>query len=224
MKKYAIIVAGGMGLRMGGDQPKQFMLLNNLPILMHTIQKFFMVSADINLLVVLPEAHKTTWLELVKKYSFNIAHTVVNGGKERFHSVKNALEHIANEEEALVAIHDAVRPFISTKVIENSFAVAEKFGSAVTCVPLKDSMRKIEGESNYAVDRKDYVCIQTPQTFLLSVLKNSYSVNWNEKFTDDASVIEHAGFPIHLIAGHYSNIKITTPEDLLIGEVLCSVT
>lgn len=218
VRKYVIIVAGGSGSRMKSDVPKQFMLLAGMPVLMHTINAFYKFSSEINIIVVLPEAEIITWKVLCEKYSFIVPHIIQEGGNSRFQSVKNGLEKIGND--GLVAVHDGVRPLVSQEVIEKSFETAAKEASAVTAVTLKESIRFIEGKGSKAMDRSNYQLIQTPQTFKVELLKKSYGVEESEMFTDDASVVEATGHAITLIAGNYENIKITTPEDLVIAECL----
>lgn len=216
-KKYAIIVAGGSGSRMKSDLPKQFIEIGGIPILLHTLKKFREADPSIELLLVLPESQIDFWKELCRKhadFSQNLAHQVIQGGATRFQSSLNGLNMIQGE--GLVAIHDGVRPFVSTEVILRSFKTASETGTAVVSVASKDSVR-ISGK---AVDRSTVRIIQTPQTFLLSSIKKAFQSPELPTFTDDASVAEAAGFEIHLIDGDYENIKITTPEDLLWAEVL----
>jgi 2-C-methyl-D-erythritol 4-phosphate cytidylyltransferase len=225
LKRYAIIVAGGSGSRMQvGDSPsqipKQFLCIAGKPILMHTIERFAAPSDGsifgTPTIVVLPEKDFTTWERLCREYHFNIPVQLVVGGKTRFQSVKNGLAAIKGD--GLVAIHDGVRPFVSADMIEHSFQVAAAKGTAVAAVPLKDSIRLVEGESNRALDRSMLRLIQTPQTFQISLIQQAFQVEESPDFTDDASVAERAGFPIHLMDGSYENIKITTPEDLIWAE------
>ena len=216
-RKYAIIVAGGSGSRMKSDLPKQFIDIGGLPILMHTLKKFKEADADIELILVLPETQFDFWKELCEIHSEfikTVPHQLVVGGNSRFQSGKNGLDVIENE--GLVAIHDGVRPFISSEIIRESFRIAEEKGTAVASVPSKDSVR-VNGQ---AIDRGTVRLIQTPQTFQVSLLKKSFETEELAIFTDDASVAEHAGFAINLIEGSYENIKITAPEDLLWAEVL----
>ncbi|HVD98723.1 MAG TPA: 2-C-methyl-D-erythritol 4-phosphate cytidylyltransferase [Cytophagaceae bacterium] len=217
--KYALIVAGGSGLRMGTDVPKQFLELGGIPVLIHTLRKYHEAFDDITILLVLPEVQKEYWQALCKKYSFDIPHQIINGGATRFQSVRNGLQSIATTN-GLVAIHDGVRPFVSKEVIQNSFAVAERSGNAIAAVPMKDSIRVVETDGNRAVERTAYRIIQTPQTFQLSLIKKAFETPELPSFTDDASVLEQAGHAIHLIEGSYENIKITTPEDLVWGNAL----
>lgn len=227
IKKYAIIVAGGRGSRMQAGLPKQFISIGGKPMLMHTIQRFAeYIPAKISgssptgvtILVVLPEQEFPTWHRLCREHHFNIPVQLVAGGQTRFQSVRNGLRAIGGD--GLVAIHDGVRPFVSAQVIERSFQVAAAKGSAITTVPLKDSVRQVEGESSRSVDRSLFRLIQTPQTFQLSLIRKAFQQDELPDFTDDASVAERAGFPIHLIEGSYENLKITTPEDLVWAEAL----
>lgn len=218
-KKYAIIVAGGSGLRMGSDVPKQFLELGGFPVLMHTIRKFHESFSGIIIKLVLPQTQQEYWNSLCQKYSFQLPHEIVNGGATRFQSVKNGLNSIS-EVFGTVAIHDGVRPFVSTEIIVNSFKVAAELGNATVAVALKDSIRVLENGESKAVDRTAYRSIQTPQTFQLDLIKKAFETPELPSFTDDASVFEHAGHKINLIEGSYENIKITTPEDLILGETL----
>lgn len=215
MKKYALIVAGGKGLRMGADLPKQFIELSGLPVLMHTLKAFRQVD-DIHITLVLPEDHMEYWSSLCKLHQFSIPHQLVVGGDSRFQSVKNGLASIPKD--ALVAIHDGVRPLVSTQVINEAFLIAEEKGNAIAVVPLKDSLRKQELEKNFAVNRANYFLVQTPQAFQSKIIQDAYTAALDDNFTDDASVLEAQNIEINLIAGDYRNIKITTPEDLLIAE------
>lgn len=216
MKKYAIIVAGGKGVRMGNTIPKQFLLLAGKPILMHTINAFYNTSKDIDLIVVLPKNEIKLWNSFIQQYSFKIVHKVIEGGKTRFHSVQNGLNHVAKD--SLVAIHDGVRPLVSKKVINHSYEEAIVHGNAITSVQLKESIRLVDSASNKTVDRTNYRLIQTPQTFKSDEIIEAFNNAQISNFTDDASVLEDNGKAIHLIDGEYHNIKITTPEDLVFAE------
>lgn len=217
MNRYALIVAGGSGSRMGSDTPKQFLPIGNAPILMHTIKRFFTSTEKVNIILVLPEEQIERWHQLCEKYSFSIPHVIVSGGNNRFQSVRNGLNSIG-ETSGLVAIHDGVRPFISKRVIEESYSIAEKKGNAVAAVELKDSIRLIHGTENKSVDRTKYKIVQTPQTFQIQQIRDAFHKAEHMDFTDDASVVEAAGYTIELIEGSYDNIKITTPEDLAMAE------
>jgi 2-C-methyl-D-erythritol 4-phosphate cytidylyltransferase len=215
MKKTALIVAGGNGSRMESDLPKQFILLVGKPILMHTIEAFYNCNVS-NIIVVLPLNQIDFWKELCTEFSFNLAHEIVAGGASRFESVQNGLV-LCNEED-LVAIHDGVRPFITAEIINNSFDIAAQKGNAVAAVRLKDSIRKVDLLGNKNVNRDAFFLIQTPQTFKCNIIKEAYQAQDHINFTDDASVLEANGHAINLIHGDYKNIKITTPEDLLVAE------
>lgn len=219
MKKSVIIVAGGSGTRLGSDIPKQFLLLQDKPILFHTIEHFYNAYHNINIIVVLPKRQVIYWAELKRKYDFNIPHQIVAGGKSRFESVKNGMTVITDE--CVVGIHDAVRPLITEKNIKQLFAAAEKNGNAIPFSPCKDSIRKVATNGqNKAVPREEYVLIQTPQCFLWSQIKKGYFGPELPQFTDDASVFEHLGGKVHLVKGDAHNIKITYPSDLIFAEAL----
>jgi len=222
MQRYALIVAGGSGLRMQSDTPKQFLEIAGKPILFHTIEKFFKLSLIPKIVLVLPEQSVDFWKNLCQKYFFMFAHEIVLGGKTRYQSVKNALSFIAENqtEEVLVAIHDGVRPLVDVEVLEKSYQIAAQEGSAVASVPLKDSIREAKSllESKN-VPRSNFRLIQTPQTFIFSEIWQAFNqITDNENITDDASVMEMSGKKIRLIDGNYENIKITTPEDLIFAE------
>ena len=216
-QKCAIIVAGGSGTRMKSVIPKQFIHLNSKPIMAHTINRFLETSSLI--VVVLPKEHFKTFNDEVLPYCNSEDLTLIEGGSSRFHSVKNGLSAIPAN--SLVAIHDAVRPLISRETISNSYSVAEEKGSAVVSIALKDSIRRIDktGKSE-AKNRANYFLVQTPQTFDSDLLLKAYNCEYNDVFTDDASVFEHAGYHIELVSGDYRNIKITTPEDLVVAKAL----
>jgi len=218
LNKTAIIVAGGRGLRMGQEIPKQFLLLNNLPILMHTISAFKNADSKTNIVVALPKDHIEYWKNLCLTHNFTTEHRLVEGGETRFNSVKNALHSIENQ--GLVAIHDGVRPLISTELINRAFDEAEKNGNAIPCCDMNDSMRQISDGKNFAVNRTEYKSIQTPQTFQTQLIKEAFDKAIGIFFTDDASVFEAHGNTINLIKGDDFNIKITTTKDLLIAKAI----
>ena len=216
-QKYAIIVAGGSGTRMKSSTPKQFLSLNGKPIIAHTINKF--LQTDCEIIVVLPPHHFKTFKENVLHHCNSQEMVLAEGGATRFHSVKNGLNCI--KPNGLVAIHDAVRPLISTETIYNCFKTADNKGNAVASVALKDSIRKVESpDKNIAQNRSDYFLVQTPQTFDGDLLLKAYECDYKDHFTDDASVFENAGHSIQLVEGDYKNIKITTPEDLTVAKAL----
>ena len=212
MKRYAIIVAGGSGTRMKSEMPKQFLRLHKEPIIIHTIRQFIKADEAISIVVVLPEKHLGYWREMVKDYPFTSSIKVAAGGTSRTQSVRSGLKMITGD--GLVAIHDAVRPFISPGIIIKSFESAAKRGSGVAAVSLKDSIREVvNDERSIARDRNSYVLVQTPQTFQVAKIKQSYEIVRGD-FTDDATVFEQADNDVFLVEGSYANIKITTPEDL----------
>lgn len=218
MKKVALIVAGGSGSRMQSEIPKQFIILGDKPVLMHTIDRFYHYDPALQIILVLPENQIGWWSALCIEHNFTIPATVVSGGKTRFQSVRNGLNAVDGAtKDTFVAIHDGVRPFVSNEVLSSSFEEALIFDNAIACVSLKDSVRLMEGEVSVHVDRSLYRLIQTPQTFRFELIKDFYQEE-QAHFTDDASVAEFHGMKIHLTEGNYENIKITTPEDLVIGE------
>ncbi len=222
MKKYVIIVAGGTGTRMNNAVPKQFIDLCGKPILMHTIQKFVDAISQIKIILVLSSSYKSDWEVLCKKHNFNYSLEIADGGKTRFHSVKNGLALVP--ENCVVGIHDAARPLVSKQTIINAFETAENKGNASPAISLNESVREVIGEKNKAVDRSNYYIIQTPQCFQSSLLKKAFLQPYSSAFTDDASVLEAMGEKINLIEGNRENIKITTPQDLIIAEVLLKST
>jgi 2-C-methyl-D-erythritol 4-phosphate cytidylyltransferase len=221
MNRYALIVAGGSGKRMGTDIPKQFLELAGMPVLMRTIERFRSFDTSIRIIVVLPEDQMEYWEELQKKYSFSIPCTAVKGGPERFFSVKNGLEKI--EDCSLVAIHDGVRPLVSTDTIKRCFDAAQKFGNAVPVISPADSVRMITEQGNIPVNRQFLRIIQTPQVFDSKLIKKAYLQDYTPEFTDDASLLEKTGEAIHLVEGNRENLKITNPEDLAVAEALFNI-
>jgi len=219
-KEYALIVAGGKGTRIKNSLPKQFIELNGKPILLHTVEAFLKYSASLSIVLVLPEEDFKTWKAICEKFNFNKPIVLQKGGETRFQSVKNGLDKIQGE--GLVAIHDGVRPLVSSDLIGASFRLAAVHGSAVAAVRLKESIRMTDQDNTKAVDRSKFRVIQTPQTFDLTLIKNAYQIKEESSLTDDASVAEKSGHIISLFEGSYENIKITTPEDLIIAEALLS--
>ena len=219
IQNYVIIVAGGSGTRMQSAVPKQFLLLNGLPVLMHTLAAFFNSETKPQIILVLPKSFKTYWEELCAKYKFDVPHQVVEGGESRFHSVKNGLDKIETDHDAIVAVHDAVRPITSKASIESSYKLAALNGNAITAVKSRDSVRQLNGGITMHLNRDEIYLIQTPQTFQLSQLKTAYLQQYDQNFTDDASIVEKAGFKINLIEGSHQNIKITFPEDIAVAEL-----
>jgi 2-C-methyl-D-erythritol 4-phosphate cytidylyltransferase len=219
MKRYAIIVAAGSGLRLGAAVPKQFLSVCGKPILMHTLHRFHEFDPHLELIVALNEDYRAFWSELCEQHQFVVPHRIVSGGRERFHSVKNAVDSIG-EVEAVVGIHDAVRPMVSSETLSRCFDGALAHGTAVPTIVINDSIRFVEGEENHSVDRSKVRVVQTPQCFLLSLLNRAFEQEFDPLFTDDASVVEALGEKIHLVEGNRENIKITTAGDLRTAEML----
>jgi len=218
MKKFAIIVAGVSGNRMGTDIPKQFLELAGKPVLMHTMESFYDFDSECVLIVVLPERHREYWAGLCLKHSFSLRHQVAVGGSTRFQSVKNGLKMI--EGEGIVFIHDGVRPLVSPQTIERCSRMAQKNGNAIPVLPVNDSLRRKKGPQSISVDRTLYLSVQTPQTFRCEQILQAYKQDYDSTLTDDASVAEKAGFPIFMVEGNPENIKITTPVDLIFAEAI----
>jgi 2-C-methyl-D-erythritol 4-phosphate cytidylyltransferase len=211
-------VAGGSGKRMKSGVPKQFMLIQGIPVLMHTINVFHEYDPGSRIRVVLPENQIEVWKRLCIDYKFNIEHEISPGGETRFHSVQKNIWDIPDD--ALVAIHDGVRPLVSQGTIDRCFRSAEKLGNAVPCVEIPETMRKLEKSGTAQVDRTAFRLIQTPQIFSGHILKEAYHQPYEEYFTDDAGVVESAGFEIFLVEGNSENIKITIEKDLIIAAAL----
>lgn len=203
---------------MGNAVPKQFLLLNGKPVLQRSLEAFAAFDPTMTCIVVLPETQISYWKDLCEKYSCNVPHVVVSGGKERFDSVKNGLKAISAE--GFVAVHDGVRPLVTMEMLRDGFETAEKFGSAIPYVDSVDSLRMIDGETSKTLDRTKIKRIQTPQIFDVSQLKDVMDVEYRLEFTDEASVWELAGKKLYFYKGSEQNIKITTPYDLKIAEVL----
>jgi 2-C-methyl-D-erythritol 4-phosphate cytidylyltransferase len=216
--EYALIVAGGKGTRIKSKVAKQFLELQGLPILMHTIQAFLRYSDKTKIILVLPENDFETWKRLCDKHKFTTPVLLQKGGETRFQSVRNGLNGIDGD--GLVAIHDGVRPLVSEDIIGASYRLAAVHESAVAAVRLKESIRMTDQDNTKAVDRSRYRLIQTPQTFRVNLIRNAYQMKEDASLTDDASVAEHSGHVISLFEGSYENIKITTPEDLIVANAL----
>jgi 2-C-methyl-D-erythritol 4-phosphate cytidylyltransferase len=221
-KRIAIVVAGGTGTRMGAEVPKQFLLLHGEPILMHTLRVFGGIQPVDEIILVLPEPQIETWKNICIEHWFAIKHTLVKGGETRFQSVSNGLAKVTDSN-ALVAIHDGVRPLVTKDVVDRCFEEAEKNGNAIPVVKPVESVRITEESGSYPVNREKVLLVQTPQVFKASIIKRCYQTAWQPSFTDDASVVEYSGETIHLVEGNRENIKITTPMDLMIAEGLMNV-
>ena len=209
--KSIIITAGGIGRRMRSSLPKQFMLVNEKPILMYTIDQFYRFDPKIQIILTLPEDWLNYWESLLNEYDFKIPHRVVTGGKERYNSIKNALQKCTGE---LIGVHDGVRPLIDKNTIRHCFEAAEKSGAAIPVIPITESMRRVNASGTEIVNRSEYIIVQTPQCFQREVLLAAYENPYHEGITDDASLVEETGHSIEIISGNESNIKITTQSDL----------
>lgn len=217
---YIIIVAGGKGLRMGGDLPKQFLPLEGKPVLMRTIERFREYSDSLQIILVLPREQQDYWRQLCAKYGFSVAHTVVNGGATRFHSSQNGLAAVPDNEQGVAGIHDGVRPFVSVETIARCFEAARQYGAALPVLPVTDTLRRVTDDGGYNVQRNDYRTVQTPQAFDIALLKRAFRQPYSDDFTDDASVVEAVGHKVTMVDGNRENIKLTTPFDLIVAKSL----
>lgn len=215
MNRYAILVAGGKGLRMGGEVPKQFLPIGGKPVLMRTVEVFLNAYPDINIIVVLPTSQQEYWQQLCNEYSFRVPFQIASGGETRFHSVSNGLNLIPDEEKGIVGVHDGVRPFVTEETIRRCYDAAVEFGAVVPVVSVVETVRQLRKDgTSVTVPRDEYKLVQTPQTFQVSLLKEAFQQPYIPSFTDDASVVEALGKPVHLVDGNRENIKITTPADI----------
>jgi len=221
MKKYVLIIAGGVGQRMNMDIPKQFIPINGKPVLMHTIARFYEYDKTMEIIVIIPRAHVSLWKDLCVEFSFKIKHQIVNGGKERFYSVKNGLKVV--DENSLVLIHDGVRPLVSFDAINRVVETSEEKGNAVPYIDMDQSVRKVSATGNKAFDRSQLKLIQTPQGFHSSIIKEAYAKRYRKSFTDDASVLEALKHEINLVKGNHKNIKITSSTDLHLVDCLMRI-
>ena len=229
MTDYIIIVAGGKGLRMGSDIPKQFLPVGGKPVLMRTLERFREYSPTLQIILVLPKAQQDYWRQLCQQYQFPLpqqggvrggSYLLADGGETRFHSVQNGLALIPDDAEGVVGVHDGVRPFPSIEVIRNCYETAREKKAVIPVIPVVETVRQLEGATSFTVPRDDYRLVQTPQCFDIQLLKAANRQPYNDGFTDDASVVEAYGFDITLVEGNRENIKITTPYDLKIAEAL----
>lgn len=218
--KAVVIVAGGKGLRMGGDIPKQFLPVGGKPVLMRTIDRFLQYDAAMQVVLVLPESQQDYWRRLCQQYGFSQSHVIANGGETRFHSVKNGLEKVESGV-SLVGVHDGVRPFVSVETISACYDEAAISGAVVPVVDVVETIRHITGNgASETVPRNEYQLVQTPQVFSASLLREAYKQDYTDFFTDDASVVERFGHSVALVKGNRENIKITTLFDLVVAEAL----
>ena len=218
---YVIIVAGGKGLRMGSDIPKQFLPIAGKPVLMRTLERFRAYSSTLQIVLVLPEAQQDYWKQLCKQYDFKVDYQLANGGQTRFHSVQNGLALVPDDAEGVVGVHDGVRPFPSIDVIRNCYDTARSAKAVIPVIPVVETVRQLKSEGSITVPRDQYRLVQTPQTFDIQLLKAANRQPYNDGFTDDASVVESYGHAITLVEGNRENIKITTPYDIIVAEALC---
>ena len=229
MSDYIIVVAGGKGLRMGSDIPKQFLPIGDKPVLMRTLERFREYSDDLQIILVLPEAQQEYWQELCKKYDFKVEYLLANGGQTRFHSVQNGLALVPDDAEGVVGVHDGVRPFPSIEVIRNCYETARTAKAVIPVIPVVETLRHISLTSHplpltsKTVPRDEYRLVQTPQTFDIQLLKAASRQPYNDGFTDDASVVESYGHKITLVEGNRENIKITTPYDITVAEAIINI-
>ena len=219
MKKYIIIVAGGKGLRMGGDIPKQFLPVCGKPVLMRTLEAFHAYDASMRLILVLPVSQQAYWKQLCEEYQFDLVHEIANGGETRFHSVKNGLALV--KEDGLVGVHDGVRPFVSQEVISRCYEEAVSLKAVIPVIGVVETVRHLTEEGSETVPRDQYKLVQTPQVFDVTLLRRAYQQEYTDLFTDDASVVEALGEKVYLVEGNRENIKLTTPFDLKLAELLC---
>ncbi|HVG11586.1 MAG TPA: 2-C-methyl-D-erythritol 4-phosphate cytidylyltransferase [Flavisolibacter sp.] len=222
MKKYAIIVAGGTGTRMGSNTPKQFLLLNDKPILYYSVNAFLEAYDDVQIILVLPEDYTDMGREIIDAWFDYSRIQVTAGGETRFHSVQNGLQLV--EEDGIVFVHDGVRCLVTPDLIRRCYEKALENGSAIPVVPAKDSVRLLLDEDNEAIERNKIVLVQTPQTFHSKILSAAFEIDFKERFTDEATVVEAYGLKIQLVAGEETNIKITRPIDLLLAEQILATT
>lgn len=216
--EYVLIVAGGKGLRMGADIPKQFLPVGGKPVLMRTLEAFYAYNQDMRIILVLPHGQQDYWKRLCGEYRFDIPHSIADGGETRFHSVRNGLALV--DEPGLVGVHDGVRPFVSQEVIARCYVLAATELAVVPVVKVVETVRRLTDAGSITVNRDEYRLVQTPQVFDGEVLKQAYSQPYTSAFTDDASVVEAWGVPVTLTEGNRENIKITTPFDLKVAAAL----
>ena len=223
MRDFLIVVAGGKGLRMGGDVPQQFVPVAGLPVLMRTPLRLHESAPEAQIILALPRDHQDYWRELCGQYAFTLPHIVADGGATRFHSVQNALAHVPADADGVVGVHDGVRPFVCADVVRRCMDEARISGAAIPVVPVVETLRRLDngGADSHTEPRGEFRLVQTPQCFRADLLKKAYAQPYTDAFTDDASVVEAMGHTIALVDGNRDNIKLTTPEDLKYAEFLC---
>lgn len=218
MKRSTIIVAGGSGKRMGAAVPKQFLLLKGEPLLFHTLRAFHRFDPAMQLVLVLPQDHHETWDHLCSEFEFEVPHALVSGGAERFHSTQAGLAAVTHD--GLVAVHDGVRPLLSPALIARCFNAAEEQGAAIPVVPISSSVRELTDEGSQPLDRSRLRAVQTPQCFRVPLLRRAFELPYDPAFTDEATLVERLGVDVHLVEGEDQNIKVTTPFDLQVAELV----
>ena len=211
-----IITAGGIGKRMGSEIPKQFIEICGKPILLHTLELFYLFDSSMELFITLPEDWKSYWNEILEKNNCTIPHQVISGGEERYHSIQNALQYCSGK---YISVHDGVRPLVSASTLKKCFEALENHPAVVPVLNVKESIRQLENGTSNAVNRNEFKLIHTPQCFHATILKEAYLQTFHEGITDDASLVEANGVSIHLVESNEENIKITTPNDLKIAEL-----
>lgn len=218
---YIVIVAGGKGMRMGVDIPKQFIPIGGKPVLMHTLERFFACDGELKIILVLPREQQAYWRQLCRDCAFNIPHTIVDGGETRFESSKKGLQAIPLDAAGLVGIHDGVRPFVSEAVIKRCFEAADESKAAIPVLPVTDTLRHVDRNGvGRNVLRSDYRIVQTPQVFDIRLLRKAFEQPYQDSFTDEASVVESFGYTVEMVEGNRENIKLTTPFDLTLAEAM----
>ena len=218
---YIVIVAGGKGMRMGADIPKQFIPIGGKPVLMHTLERFFACDGELKIILVLPHEQQAYWRQLCRDCVFNIPHTIVDGGETRFESSRKGLQAIPLDAAGLVGIHDGVRPFVSEAVIKRCFEAADESKAAIPVLPVTDTLRHVDRNGvGRNVLRSDYRIVQTPQVFDIGLLRKAFEQPYQDSFTDEASVVESLGYTVEMVEGNRENIKLTTPFDLTLAEAM----
>ena len=217
---YVIIVAGGKGLRMGGEVPKQFLPVGGKPVLMRTLERFREAMPELQIILVLPKAQQDYWQQLCREHQFAVEYQLTDGGQTRFHSVQNGLALVPDDAQGVVGVHDGVRPFVSAEVICRCYEAARESKAVIPVVPVVETVRHLQGASSVTVPRDEYRLVQTPQCFDIQLLKAANKQPYSDAFTDDASVVEAFGYDVKLVEGNRENIKITTPADLKFAEIL----
>jgi 2-C-methyl-D-erythritol 4-phosphate cytidylyltransferase len=220
MKKYVILLAAGRGNRFCNDVPKQFTLIDGVPIILHTFLNFYHLAPDIERILVLCKTDRISWENILNEHNIHIPHHIVYGGTQRFHSVKNVLDNFPFEQNSLIGIHDIVRPFVNERTITEAYDAAAIYGACAPAINAVNTIRYADGMNNNALDRRNVKVIQNPQVFKRDILLTAFQQPYEEDFFDDATVVERIGKSIHLTEGNYENIKITYPQDLYMATAI----